>query len=134
MSPMDKRKYKRIDFHASAVIIQNNETISGEVENLSTRGVYVKTHGSASIVTDGDALVSIRLSDGATTLTVTIPAKIARVAEDGIAFHSPHISIYPILHLEHLFIYHKGKPQQLTMDFCEYICSMPSAGNRSVFE
>jgi PilZ domain len=116
---MDKRRFRRMDFQAPAVITQESETYSGEVENLSTMGLFVKAQGTFR--TDDNALVSIRFSDGANTISVTMPAKIARSTADGVAFHSPHINLYPILHLEHLFIYRKGKPEQLTEDFCEYI-------------
>jgi hypothetical protein len=125
---MDTRKYRRIDFHAPALITQNGKDVSGEVENLSTMGLFVRTRGS--FIPDDSALVSICFSDGATTMCVTMPARIARVTEDGVAFHSPHINMYPILRLEHLFIYRKGRPQQLTEDFCEYISAIPSEWNQ----
>ena len=128
MPPIDKRRYRRIDFRAEAIIIQNGETISGEVRNVSTQGVFVKTDATASPLAQGDAVVSIRFSNGAASLAVTMPVEIVRTTDEGVALHSPHINIYPILHLEHLFIYRKGNPQQLTVDFCEYICAMPSAG------
>lgn len=119
---MDKRKYRRIDFHAPVVISQDGQTVAGEVENLSNRGLLVKAKGDFR--RDDSTLVSIEFSDGKSSLSVTVPGEIARLTDGGVAIHSPHIAIYPILHLEHLFIYHKGKPKQLTEDFCEYISSL----------
>ena len=53
--------------------------------------------------------------------------RITPLEENGFALQSSHINMYPILHLEHLFIYRKGKPHRLTEDFCEYISRLPSA-------
>ena len=119
---MDKRRYRRIEFHASAEITKNGNTVTGEVKNLGNKGILVKAHGEFQ--PDDTTLVSVNFSDGKTTMSVTMPGKIARLTDDGIAIHSPHINLYPILHLEHLFIFHKDKPKDLTVDFCEYISAI----------
>ncbi len=106
--------------------------ISGEVDNLCNKGIYVKVFEADTLQENDDALVSICFAEGPTQITITMPAKVARKSDDGIAFHSSHISMYPLLHLEHLFIYRKGKSEQLTEDFCEYISNMPLARSYTV--
>lgn len=131
MESLNQRKFRRIDFRAPAVISHGSTTISGEVDNLCNTGIYIKTKNRQALQPNEDALVTICFTEGHTTMTVTMPAKVARTSTDGVAFHSSHISMYPILHLEHLFIYRKGKPDHLTEDFCEYISSMPLARSQA---
>lgn len=128
MYPVNHRQYRRIDFHAPAVIQCGKTTIHGEVDNLCNKGLFIKAPVVQQL-DEGDALVSICLTEGPTTITITMPAKVVRKSKDGIAFHSPQINMYSILHLEHLFIYRKGKQDELTEDFCEYISSIPLAHN-----
>lgn len=128
MYPVNHRQYRRIDFHAQAAIQCGKTTILGEVYNLCNKGIYIKVPVVEQLDED-DASVSLCFTEGPTTITITMPAKVVRKSKDGIAFHSPHINMYSILHLEHLFIYRKGKPDQLTEDFCEYISCIPLPHN-----
>lgn len=130
MNPTNHRQFRRINFRAPAMICLEDMTIHGMVDNICNKGIFIKTSGGQR--PDGDdALLSICLAEGATSITITVPARLVRSAEEGMAFHADQLHLHPILHLEQLFIYRKGQQNELTEDFCEYISGIPLAYNFS---
>lgn len=131
MKPANQRQFRRINFHAPAVIRLDNITIHGEVDNICNRGIYIKTPATKRPAAADTAMLSISMTEGQTSITITVPARLVRSADEGMAFYSDQLNLHPILHLEHLFIYRKGQENKLTEDFCEYISGIPLAYNFS---
>ena len=116
---MERRKYRRIEFNAPVFIESRERVTFGEVHDISNMGAFIKTAGSYE--PDEQVVTSIYFVEGGATLSVSIPGTVARITSDGIGFHSPHLDIYSLLHLEHLLVFNRGDAQNLTDDFYGYV-------------
>lgn len=116
---IERRRYRRLDFSAAALIELDNETVCGEVRNISTKGVFLKT--DRNFAANDQVQVTIDLLKGSARLSVTMPGTVVRLDPEGIGLTSPHINIYSMLHLELLLAMNRGNPQRLTDEFYKYV-------------
>ncbi len=113
----DRRKYKRLDFHAKAFLLYCNERISCTITNISCSGAFVDTNRMFEL-NDPIELV-ILVTRGKNELSMHIPGKIARIAGKGIGFASPHMSVNQVLQLELILQYNQNNPKALVNEFCK---------------
>lgn len=116
---VERRRYRRLDFSAAAFIELGNETICGEVSNISNKGAFLKT--DRKFATNDQVHFTIDLLRGSARLSVTMPGTVVRVDRGGVGLTSPHIDIYSMLHLELLLALNRGNPQRLTDEFYRYV-------------
>ncbi len=76
---MDRRKFKRVEFHDQAIIHYQGSTLEGEVHNMSPKGAFVETQGHFRL----NELVTITLHFARLAPT-TILATIVRLTKEGI--------------------------------------------------
>lgn len=118
---MEKRKFSRVPFHASASVNSRGKIYAGEVENVCHGGMFVKTYGYFN--SGEQVTVSVNFQEGGSQLSVTIPGKVARRTKDGIALNSPHIDTHSLIHFEYLLASNSEKKEQLMTEFIDYISS-----------
>jgi PilZ domain-containing protein len=121
---MERRRYRRINFRAPVFIESGNEITFGEVDNISNKGAFIRVSGSYA--PDDPIVASIYFLEHGATLSVSIPGTIVRTTDAGVGFHSPHLDIYSLLHLENLLALNGGDHQQLAREFCAYLASRDS--------
>ena len=80
---MEKRKHKRVPFRAEAVVRDRDITMSGNIDNLSMKGLFLKA-AAADVGTD-PLDVTILLSGSSSKLSIELTGKVVRKAEDGMA-------------------------------------------------
>lgn len=115
----ERRKFQRLDFHASAYVKRNDVAFSGEITNISNMGAYLATHGGYAINDLVD--LTIYFNHGATKLSVAIPCKVARLHRSGVGLVSSHIDAIKLLQLELIFDLNKQHPHQLVEEFYKSI-------------
>ena len=116
---MERRQSSRIPFKAAAFVLQDGESISSEIRDISNHGIFVNTPGHHS---EGDnTLVSIHLQDGKTALSVTLPCSVIRVAETGIGCTSPHLEPETLLFISNLIHSKKVAPSEFMRSFYNYM-------------
>lgn len=113
----ERRKSRRREFRANALITNDDDAFSGEIRNISNMGAYLATKSSHAV---NDPLeLTIYFEHDANNLKVTVPCKVARIDEQGIGLVSSHIDPNTLLHLKLLFSLNKRDPKQLIEAFCK---------------
>ena len=76
----EKRNFARLALHAKANVIQGHQVIEGEVENLSMKGVFVRTTRTIDL---GD-MVAVTIYHTLTPQVLCdLKAKVVRVTDQG---------------------------------------------------
>lgn len=98
---MEKRNTTRVPFHVRAVIAHDNRSIEGEVKNLSTGGILVRTDEEA-IPTGSSVQVSIFLYGSSSSLTLNMAGKVVRAAGGEIAVQFTELDLDSFIHLRNI--------------------------------
>ncbi len=88
---MENRKFERVGFRTEALIKHDGKTFEGEVENLSLKGLFVKTDHKIGI--DEPVEITVLFHGMSANMSFSIRAKVVRVTEDGIGFNFQKIDI-----------------------------------------
>lgn len=88
---MDNRQFRRMAFNATVLIKYEEMSFAGKVENLSLRGLFVKTDQKVPL----NEMVNITLSftGNSADLSLSMEGKVVRVTDDGIGLNFKKISI-----------------------------------------
>lgn len=92
---MENRRFERVGFHTEAVIKHGELSFNGEVENLSLKGLFVKTDQKIEIDEQVEITVFFHGTDA--RLSFSLQAKVVRVTETGIGFNFQKIDIESLL-------------------------------------
>jgi hypothetical protein len=97
---MEKRKHRRVSFKAMATVQAGHITLSGVVDNLSMKGMFLKTKESLP----GDSLleISIILSGTSTVLSIKTTGLALRQTDEGIAIEFQEMDIDSFVHLRNV--------------------------------
>ena len=112
---MEEREGRRVPFHVKAYIHFDSTDISGEVENLSTSGMLIKTDGTVS----SDTLVEVVLSFTGTTteLKLNLLGRVIRSDADGIALQFTEIDLDAYIHLKNIVVYNSSDNGAIIREF-----------------
>ena len=115
----ERRKSRRLGFRVKAFIEHKGMKFSGEIRNISDKGVYLATNGPYAI---NDSVILIMcLKHGTTNLSVTIPCTVARIDGFGLGLTSSHIDATKMIRMELIFDLNKTDTRQLVEEFCKSV-------------
>ena len=100
---MEKRKHKRVPFQAEAVVRDRDLTVSGKIENLSMKGLFLKA--AAADVGTGPLEVTILLSGSSSKLSIELTGKVVRKTENGMALQFLEMDLDSFIHLKNVVLY-----------------------------
>lgn len=88
---MDNRQFSRMAFNAKVLVSYGESSFTGTVENLSLKGLFVKTDQKVPL----DETVGITLSfqGKSDNLSLSLEGKVVRIADDGIGLNFKKLSI-----------------------------------------
>ncbi len=92
---MENRKFERVGFHTEAIIKYGELSFNGEVENLSLKGLFVRTDQELNI--DEPVEITVFFHGTNADLSFSLQAKVVRVTESGIGFNFQKIDIDSLL-------------------------------------
>jgi hypothetical protein len=100
---MSTRQFSRVNFSVAATIKTAERQFHGNVENLSMRGMFLKTDERMPV---GDMVViTIILTGTSPELSITFDGKVCRVADDGLGFTFEKIDLDSYTHLKNIIAY-----------------------------
>ena len=112
---MDERNKSRVVFHVNASIEYDGHTVNGDVENLSTNGMFMNT--SEKIPVDTDVDVSIYLSGTTSELSLKINGIIVRNESKGVAVNFREIEFDSFIHLRNIIEFNTAGDSELMKEF-----------------
>lgn len=112
---MHERNKSRVVFHVNASLDYESNTVNGDVENLSTNGMFMNTEESISV--DTPVEVSIYLSGTTSELTLKINGVVARKEEKGVAVIFKEIEFDSFIHLKNIIDFNDTGNSKAIHDF-----------------
>ena len=97
---MNERNKARIVFHVNASLEYDGNTVNGDVENLSTNGMFMNT--SEDIPVDTVVDISIYLSGTTSELSLKINGVVSRKEAKGVAVIFKEIEFDSFIHLKNI--------------------------------
>lgn len=88
---MDNRQFRRMAFNATVLIKHEETSFTGKVENLSLRGLFVKT--DQKIPLNETVTISLSFTGSNADLSLGMEGKVVRVTDDGIGLNFKKVSI-----------------------------------------
>lgn len=88
---MEKRKFERVDLRTEAVVRHRDVTFRGEVENLSLKGLFVRTDQKVPLHDKVD--VAMFFHGSTSELSFSLEANVVRTTEEGIGLNFRKIDI-----------------------------------------
>ena len=115
-----KRETTRVEFHVRAEMQAGGKTIEGTVENLSLKGMFLKTETSHfSIQTGMDVHVTIRLAGAASKLAINVEGQVARWEKEGLGIEFTDIEFDSFVHLRNIVAYNTGDEDKIMEEFSD---------------
>jgi len=107
---MEERNKSRVMFHVNASLEYDGHTVNGDVENLSTNGMFMNTIENIPLNTAVD--VSIYLSGSTSELSLKINGIVVRKETRGVAVTFREIEFDSFIHLRNIIEFNTaGNPQ-----------------------
>lgn len=124
---MEKRKFERIDFKTEAVIRHRGVAFKGEIENLSLKGLFVRTE--QQIPLDEQVDVTMFFYGSSAELSFNLEATVARVAPDGIGLNFRRLDVDSLVRSDQLVTTNGGDRQQVIEEFYGFVEESEESGD-----
>ena len=115
---MDRRRFTRVAFKTEATVECGDQTITGEVENLSLKGMLLKTH--VKLNAEESVKIDIRLSGSTTQLSISTSGVVIRNTSTGIAFRFSSMDLDSFIHLKNIIAYNEGDDAKVMEEFYHF--------------
>jgi len=112
---MNERIKSRVVFHVNAAIEYNGNTVNGDVENLSTNGMFMNISEVIPIETPVE--VSIYLSGSTSELSLKINGVVVRADAKGVAVNFKEIEFDSFLHLRNIIEFNKNRDSEVIKEY-----------------
>lgn len=120
---MEKRNFSRIPFKIEAHFDYNGKNIRGEVENLSLKGMLLKTDVRPEV--DTLLPISIVLTEGKEedddSPALHIRGRVVRQTPEGIGVFFDEMDLESFSHLSKIIEYNSGDPEKVKNELIDYI-------------
>ncbi|KAF0221314.1 MAG: type IV pilus assembly [Geobacteraceae bacterium] len=118
---MEKRKFSRVDFNLKAFVSYRNLSIKGEVENLSLKGMFVRT---GEKLQSGDMVeTTIYLTGTANPLDISVNIKgtVVRTEGNGVVLQFKEMDLDSFAQLKNIIAYNDGNADKVMDEFVQAI-------------
>ena len=115
----NKRRGTRGMFNVNAELIYGDQTICGEVRNLSLKGMLVDVETTIPENTDLD--INIHLSGTTSSLTLNMKGNVVRCDEKWLAVAFKAIDVESFIHLRSVVGYNEGNEEKIMREFYDLI-------------
>lgn len=116
---MEKRKFERVDFKTEAVIRHRGVAFKGEVENLSLKGLFIRT--DHQIPLDEQVDVTMFFYGSSSELSFSLEANVARITNDGLGLNFRRLDVDSLVRSEQLVTTSDGDRQQVIEEFYGFV-------------
>jgi hypothetical protein len=119
MKAMNQREFTRVALHSTAQVRFGDESITGEIENLSLTGTFVKT--PAQIPVDTEVQITIMLAGASSELSVNVKGKVVRTEADGFGVRFVGMNLDSFFHLRSFFVARDMDEDQVRKEYQDHI-------------
>ncbi len=119
---MEKRKHRRVTFRTEATVKCGEVKISGTVDNLSMKGMFLNT--TERLAGEGPLDISIVLSGSSTVLSLSLKGKVVRQTDSGSAIEFSEMDLDSFTHLRNVVAYNCDDADEISEEYFRSIGSI----------
>lgn len=118
---MEKRKFSRVEFNVEIFISVGDKRLSGEVSNLSLKGVLIKMTQRIE-VNCGEILdMELCVAGSSTNSCIKLKGIVVRNDDDGLAVRFEKIELDSFVHLRNIVAYNSGNYEKVMDELFELV-------------
>ena len=122
---MEQRHFSRVEYHVHAVITCDGETIQADVENLSLKGMLVRS--DRQLPQGKKADITISLSDVSPLVVIQLKGEVVRSQEGELGFNFERIELDSFIHLRNIVSICKGDADSVMDEFIDFVANAHAA-------
>ncbi|MCF7949916.1 MAG: PilZ domain-containing protein [Spirochaetia bacterium] len=116
--PQKKRDTTRVEFHTRAELEIEGQVVSGTVEDLSLKGMFLKTDASQQSIQIGqEVMVTIRFSGTTSNLSIDVQGKVVRLTQQGLGIEFTDMEFDSFVYLRNVVAYNAGDEDAIMDEF-----------------
>lgn len=116
---MEKRKFERVDLRTEAIVRHRDVTFRGEVQNLSLKGLFVRTDQKIPLNEKVD--VAMLFHGSSSELSFNLEANVVRATGEGIGLNFRKIDIDSLVRAEKAATAGGSDRQQVIEEFYGFV-------------
>ncbi len=116
---MEKRKFERVDLRTEAIVRHRDVTFRGEVQNLSLKGLFVRTDQKIPLNEKVD--VAMLFHGSSSELSFNLEASVVRATGEGIGLNFRKIDIDSLVRAETAATAGASDRQQVIEEFYGFV-------------
>lgn len=125
---MEKRRFSRVPFRIQAEITAGGQKFTGAVENLSLKGMYVKTEHAVDV--GAPISIKIVLTGTQSNLMIDLKGKVVRQTDEGIGVYFDDMDLDSFIHLKNIVHYNSTDPEIIVNEFTRYLRDVAKGTDR----
>lgn len=118
---MEKRKFLRVDFKLKAFVSCRNLSFKGEVENLSLKGMFVRTKEKLQPADMVETTIYLTGTSNPLDISVNIKGRVIRTEENGIVLEFKEMDLDSFAQLKNIIAYNNGNADKVMDEFVNAI-------------
>ncbi|MGD8777187.1 MAG: PilZ domain-containing protein [Syntrophobacterales bacterium] len=115
---MEKRSFTRITFRTKAIVRYRNTTVIGVVENLSLKGIFLKTPEKLSL--NKKVKIELLFTGTSSQISIILDGVVMRHENIGMAIEFKNIDLDAFFHLRNLITYNTGDMDKVKEDYKKF--------------
>ncbi len=116
---MEKRHFSRVDYHVHAVITCDGDIIEADVENLSLKGMLVRSERQLPL--GKRAGITISLSSVSPPIVIRLQGEVVRSQNRELGFNFERIELDSFVHLRNIVSICKGDADSVMDEFIDFV-------------
>jgi len=116
---MKRRHFTRVPFKTKAVVKYKNREVSGEIENLSLKGMFLRT--SQKIAIDEVVEIEVCLSGSSSRLSMNLNGIVRWHNDEGLGIQIKDIDLDSFIHLRNVVSYNTGDEDAVRVEFLHFL-------------
>jgi hypothetical protein len=116
---MEKRHFSRVDYHIHAVISCDGEIIQADVENLSLKGMLVRSERMLPV--GKQAGITIVLANSTPPVEIHLNGLVVRAQEGELGFTFDRIELDSFVHLRNIVSICTGDADSVMDEFIDFV-------------
>jgi hypothetical protein len=116
---MERRSFTRVLFRTEAVIEYDDKSVRSSIENMSLKGMFLKTMEDLPVNQLLD--MKILLSGSSSELSIRLKGKIIRREVDGLAVQFDGMDLDSFIHLKNVIAYNAESEEKIMNEFLSHM-------------
>lgn len=126
---VEQRRNSRVDFDVEATLNCDGRVVAGKVENVSLKGMLLRT--SRSLDVDAPVDIGLDLIGSKPPVHVEFPGTVVRMTDDSVGVQFGPIGLEAFTHLRNIVSLNAGDPDKIMAEFRDQVSAEAATSDAS---